>query len=250
MYETKMSYSEHFSVKNIPYGIATGPGHTHKSVATRLHDKVLFLKDLDIQSDEEIQKAITQSTLNALAGVSKDKLKELRATLQKLLADDSVVSKHGVPVDQVQMHLPLQISGFTDFSCSIAHLGNAAAAMTGERNLPPAMLYHPIGYNGRPSSVVVSGTPVVRPYGQYYGASAAEILFGPCQAFDFELEVACVIGKPSKLGERISVTEADDYIFGVVLVNDWSGMLPETLPILFMTETHIDNWISSRHPEV
>lgn len=108
-------------------------------------------------------------------------------------------------------------------------MGNAAAALNGTRTLPPGMLHFPIGYNGRPSSVVVSGTPVVRPYGQYYGASADEILFGPTQAFDFELEVACVIGKPSKLGERISVKDADEQIFGIVLLNDWSGALPKSL---------------------
>lgn len=136
---------------------------------------------------------------------------------------------HGVPVDQVQMHLPVQINGFTDFSCSTAHMSNAAEALNGTRTLPPGMLRFPIGYNGRPSTVVVSGTPVIRPYGQYYGASAEEILFGPTQSLDFELEVACVIGKPSKIGERISVKNADDHIFGIVLMNDWSCTLPRAL---------------------
>lgn len=140
----------------------------------------------------------------------------------------------------MQMHLPVQINGFTDFSCSTAHMGNAAAAMNGTRTLPPGMLHFPIGYNGRPSTVVVSGTPVVRPYGQYYGASADDILFGPTQAFDFELEVACVIGKPSKLGERISVKDADDHIFGIVLLNDWSCKLPQTLLAMGPTGHQVD----------
>ena len=98
---------------------------------------------------------------------------------------------------------------------------NAAEASFGERSLPPAALHYPIGYGGRASSVVVSGTPVVRPHGQY--PIEGEVVFAPSKALDYELEMACVIGKPSKLGQPVPIQDADDHIFGVVLLNDWSG---------------------------
>lgn len=135
-----------------------------------------------------------------------------------------MISKHGVPVDQVQLHLPIAVAGFTDFSCSKQHMQNAAEAMMGVRSLPPAFHHFPIGYNGRASSVVVSGTDITRPLGQYYrGPDMSEVTFGPSQIVDFELEMGAIIGKPSKLGQRVKVEDADDHIFGVVMVNDWSG---------------------------
>lgn len=161
--------------------------------------------------------------MNALASIPKDKLGELRSSLQKLLTDEQTVTKHGVPVDQVRLHLPIDVRGFTDFSCSKQHLLNAGEASTGRRILPPASVYYPIGYGGRASSVRVSGTPVVRPYGVYQNESGEGVTFGPSQGVDFELEMAAIIGKPSKFGERVAVKDADDHIFGLVLLNDWSG---------------------------
>lgn len=120
------------------------------------------------------------------------------------------------------MHLPLAVGGFTDFSCSTEHLLNASEAMTGARSLPPAALHYPIGYGGRASSVVVSGTDIARPLGQY-SDSGGNVVFGPSRAVDFELEMAAVIGCPSRLGEPIPIDEADEHVFGVVLLNDWSG---------------------------
>lgn len=104
----------------------------------------------------------------------------------------------------------------------------------GVRQLPPAGPYYPIGYNGRASSVRVSGTPVTRPWGQYYKqGSATEVVFGPSQSFDFELEMAAIVGKPSKLGERVSIEDADEHIFGLVLLNDWSGEFRPMSPQYF-----------------
>lgn len=158
-----------------------------------------------------------------MASIPKDKLRELRSKIQDLLANDQTVAKHGVPVAQVQLHLPIEVRGFTDFSCSKQHLLNAGEASTGRRILPPASVHYPIGYGGRASSVRVSGTPVVRPYGVYHQDGGEGVAFGPSQGVDFELEMAAVIGKPSKFGERVGVKDADDHIFGLVLLNDWSG---------------------------
>lgn len=161
--------------------------------------------------------------MNDLAAAGKGELGLLRRSIRDLLSDDSVLSKYGIPISSIQLHLPLDIGGFTDFSCSKEHLLNASEAVMGQKSMPPAAPYLPIGYGGRPSSIVVSGTKIVRPYGQYRDGD--KIGFGPTRALDYELEVACIIGKPTKLGERVPISDADEHIFGLVLLNDWSGEL-------------------------
>ncbi|KAK2000350.1 fumarylacetoacetase [Colletotrichum falcatum] len=215
-----MSFSDHFSVANIPYGIASTPKRA-RGVATRVEDSVVFLADLDIEASEQIKSALSQPTLNDLAAVEKTELQLFRRNIQKVLSDKSTLSQHGVPVNEVQLHLPVKVNGFTDFSCSTEHMLNASEAVTGKASMPPAASYMPIGYSGRPSSIRLSGTRITRPYGQY--RDGERIGFGPTRALDYELEVACIIGKPTKLGERVSVSDADEHIFGLVLLNDWSA---------------------------
>jgi fumarylacetoacetase len=118
----------------------------------------------------------------------------------------------------------LSIGDFTDFSCSRSHVLNAAEAVFGKRSLPPGFEYFPVGYHGRTSSIVPSGTPIVRPKGQFRDEEG-KVVFGATRRLDYELEVAAVIGKPSVLGEPVAIEDADDYIFGCVLLNDWSGKL-------------------------
>lgn len=92
----------------------------------------------------------------------------------------------------------------------------------GKRQLPPGFPYFPIGYHGRSSTIIVSGTPVTRPNGQYLGPDG-KVVFGPCQELDYELEIGAVVGKPSTMGQAVDIANADDHIFGLVLINDWSG---------------------------
>jgi fumarylacetoacetase len=128
-----------------------------------------------------------------------------------------------VPIEQVQLHLPVAVGGFTDFSCSKEHLQNMGQIM-GAAPMPPGALHFPIGYGGRASSVVVSGTPIVRPNGQFYEAKGStNVVFGPSRSMDYELEMAAVIGRPTELGDVVSIKDADEHIFGLVLLNDWSG---------------------------
>ncbi|KAI3392896.1 hypothetical protein diail_5029 [Diaporthe ilicicola] len=245
-----MSFSDHFSIRNIPYGIATSSSHPQKAVVTRVHDHVFFLSDLPIQISEEIRQAIAQTTLNALASIPKDKLRQLRSTIQGLLADEQTVTKHGVPVSQVELHLPIEVRGFTDFSCSKQHLLNAGEASTGRRILPPASVHYPIGYGGRASSVRVSGTPVVRPYGVYQQDGGEGVTFGPSQGVDFELEMAAVIGKPSKFGDRVAVKDADEHIFGLVLLNDWSARDVQKLEMMPLGPNNSKSFHTSISPWV
>ncbi|CCF39594.1 fumarylacetoacetase [Colletotrichum higginsianum] len=215
-----MSFSNHFSIANIPYGIAS-TSERPRSVVTRIGNSVIFLADLDLGVSEHIKAALSQPTLNDLAAVEKAELQLLRKNTQRLLSDQSAVSKFGVSLGEAQLHLPVKINGFTDFSCSKEHLLNAAEAVMGKAFMPPAAPYLPIGYSGRPSSIVLSGTDITRPYGQY--REGEQVAFGPSRALDYELEVACIIGKPTQLGDRVAISDADEHIFGLVLLNDWSA---------------------------
>ncbi|KAI0408253.1 fumarylacetoacetase [Xylaria palmicola] len=215
-----MAYAEHFSIANIPYGIASDKSHS-KAVVTRLGDNVFFLGDLDLECGKGIRDALAESTLNALAAESKAELKLLRSDIQKRLSDQAVVSEHGKNIDSVTLHLPIHIRGFTDYSCSREHNENASLALFGKVIVPESFSHNPLGYSGRPSSIVVSGTPIRRPCGLYKVGDKVE--YGVCKALDYELEMACIIGKPSELGEHVSLKDADDHIFGLVLLNDWSA---------------------------
>ncbi|KAJ2901684.1 hypothetical protein MKZ38_001554 [Zalerion maritima] len=212
-------YTNHFSLDNLPYGVASRDGCL-RSVVTRVNDQVYFLNRLPINVSEEIKEAVDQPTLNALAALEKSQLLQLREEIRSSVT--IAASATAVNFKDVTMHMPVDVPGFTDFSCSKEHTLNAGEAVMGIRKLPPGMLHFPVGYTGRSSSIVVSGTPILRPYGQFRGAKG-EVVFGPSQQLDYEMELGCIIGKPSKFGERVSVNDADEHIFGLVLVNDWSA---------------------------
>ncbi|HEX7648943.1 MAG TPA: fumarylacetoacetase, partial [Noviherbaspirillum sp.] len=176
--------------------------------------------------------ALASRTLNAFIGLGKPVWRETRQRLQALLsADDPSVRDNAalrqqalVPMAQARMHLPLDIPGYTDFYSSKEHATNVGRMFRDPENaLLPNWLEIPIGYNGRASSVVVSGTEVKRPVGQIKVPDAARPVFAPCNKLDFELEMAFVVGRNSKLGDRIPVDQAEDWIFGMVVMNDWSA---------------------------
>ncbi|KAI1849470.1 hypothetical protein JX265_012719 [Neoarthrinium moseri] len=218
-----MSYSDHFSIANLPYGIAstTTGAHRESAVVTRLEDKVVFLADLTLDVSDQAAAAFSQPTLNSLAALSKSELQQIREKLRSALSDSSVVEKHGFKLEDVVLHLPIAVAGFTDFSCSKEHVLNAGEAVFGKRNLPPGFLHYPVGYAGTSSTVVVSGTPVQRPNGVYRAGETIE--YGASRAMDYELEFAAIIGKPTKMGDSVKLEDADDHIFGLVLLNDWSA---------------------------
>ncbi len=127
-------------------------------------------------------------------------------------------------VNEVEMLLPVDVGDFTDFYSSKEHATNVGKMFRGEENaLMPNWLHIPVGYHGRSSSVVVSGTPIHRPYGQFMPKGASEPSFGPSKLVDMELEMAFITTAANHLGEPISVNEAEEYIFGMVLLNDWSA---------------------------
>lgn len=149
---------------------------------------------------------------------------QLTGLLQEGAARHGAVEDHLAPLAGAQLHLPFQVVEYTDFYAGRHHAFNVGTMFRGAENaLPPNWLHIPIGYNGRASSVVVSGTEVRRPWGQLKGPDDVVPRFAPSQRFDIELEIGAVVGLPSKRGQPVTVAEADAMIFGYVLLNDWSA---------------------------
>lgn len=163
---------------------------------------------------------------NDLMGAGPAVWSAMRDRLQELLAEGApehpAVEPYLVPLSKATLHLPFLVSEYTDFYAGRNHAFNVGTMFRGPENaLPPNWLHIPIGYNGRASSVVVSGTEVRRPWGQVKGADHVLPSFQPSRRFDIELELGAVVGMPSE--EPVTVAEADEMIFGYVLLNDWSA---------------------------
>ena len=172
-----------------------------------------------------------KDSLNDLIGLGKVKTKKIRERVQQLLLQEneelrthSIRGKVLIKSKEVEMLLPVKIGDYTDFYSSIEHATNVGKMFRDPENaLLPNWKHLPVGYHGRASSIVVSGTPIHRPKGQFKDANMDNPAFGPSRSMDFELELAFITGKPTQLGDSITTEEAEDYIFGMVLFNDWSA---------------------------
>jgi len=234
--------NHHFSPANIPFGIGSishGDIVHGPQCVTRVHDQVIFLGVLASAghfsniTEHNLASILQQQTLNAFAALPKTVHRHVREKIRALVGDGkngaSLPDGSSFPASAVTLHLPFQIGDFTDFSVSIEHGLRASEIVFGKGILPPGIFHFPIGYGGRCSSIVVSGTPIKRPVGQYVESRDAEgkanVVFAPSQKLDYELEIGVVVGKPVAMNSRVMATEADEHIFGIVLVNDWSGMV-------------------------
>jgi fumarylacetoacetase len=159
--------------------------------------------------------------------------REARATLQDLLSENgnpllrsnrALVAKSLIPLSDVVNHLPAKIGDYTDFYASKEHATNVGAMFRGKENaLMPNWVHIPVGYHGRASSVVVSGTPIKRPASIILDPETNTPKFGISQKVDIELEVAFLVGVGNQLGDRIPIENAEEHIFGMVIMNDWSA---------------------------
>jgi fumarylacetoacetase len=156
---------------------------------------------------------------------SRARISELLRHDNPELRDNADLRKRSlVPRNSAQLHMPISVQGFTDFYSSKEHATNVGVMFRGKDNaLMPNWLSIPIGYNGRASTVVVSGTPIRRPRGQLKPPTAELPVFGPCKRLDFELEMGIVIGQASAMGEMLTEQQAEEAIFGFTLLNDWSA---------------------------
>ena len=151
----------------------------------------------------------------------------LRDRLMALLAEGAPEQEKLEPLlvaqADAELHMPIAVAEYTDFYAGMQHAKNMGAILRGSPDLPANWLHIPIGYNGRASSVVVSGTPIHRPNGQIKAPDAEMPSFGPTKRLDIELEMGAIVGTGSEFGQPITVDEADAMIFGYVLLNDWSA---------------------------
>ena len=216
-----------FPLNNLPFGVfSLRSDDAPPRCATAIGDQVVDLAAL--QAAGLLPAAgFDEPALNTFMALGQPAWSAVREALTELLAEGAApdaVRYVMHPVDAVTLHLPFRVAEYTDFYAGRQHAFNVGSMFRGPENaLPPNWLHIPIGYNGRASTVVVSGTDIRRPNGQLKSADEPAPSFGPCARLDIELEMGAVVGTPNAMGEPVTVDEADDMIFGYVLLNDWSA---------------------------
>ena len=216
-----------FPLNNLPCGVFSTPG-TAPRCGVAIGDQVLDVAGMEKAgllhlADRPLLQAAAWNPLMEAGQTVWEKLRSaLMGHLREGAETQDQLAAYLHPLSAVRLHLPFQVTEYTDFYAGKNHAFNVGTMFRGPENaLPPNWLHIPIGYNGRASSVVVSGTPVRRPWGQLKGPQDEAPRFAPCVRFDLELEMGAVVGKPSS--GPVTVAEADDMIFGYVLLNDWSA---------------------------
>lgn len=227
--------SSDFPIQNLPYGVFFTPEQPDLRVGVAIGDFVLDLAALEAAGLIRFDNAsgvFARPSLNAFMALGPKVWSKTRARISELLRHDHPELRDNmelrrralVPRNFADMHMPIAVQGFTDFYSSKEHATNVGIMFRGKDNaLMPNWLSIPIGYNGRASTVVVSGTPIRRPRGQLKPPTADVPVFGPCKRLDFELEMGVVIGQASAMGEMLTEQQAEEMIFGFTLLNDWSA---------------------------
>ncbi len=217
-----------FSIYNLPFGIFCVQDGAPKA-GMAIGDLIIDLAALsDLGLLEVNATYFRQATLNEFIRLGKQITNKVRLAVQQLLVQQqSPLKEHSqvfIAQSDATMHLPVHIGDYTDFYSSIEHATNVGKMFRDADNALLSNWKHlPVGYHGRASSIVVSGTAVHRPMGQVMPSGADKPIFQASGRLDFELEMGFVIGKDTQLGKRISTADAADHIFGLVLFNDWSA---------------------------
>ncbi|MGY4232634.1 fumarylacetoacetase [Bradyrhizobium sp. USDA 4449] len=223
-----------FPIQNLPYGVFSTAANPTPRVGVAIGNYVLDLWELEQDSRLDVGAlgVFSRPSLNAFMALGPKVWTRTRARISELLRHDHPELRDNeelrrqalVPLRDARLHLPFAVSGYTDFYSSKEHATNVGVMFRGKDNaLQPNWLHMPIAYNGRASTVVVSGTRVKRPRGQLKPPNADAPSFGPCKRLDFELEMGVVIGQPSAMGGMLTESQAEEMIFGFVLLNDWSA---------------------------
>ena len=227
----------HFPIQNLPYGVFRRPDAERAHVGVAIGEWVLDLAVLEERGffdgaglgDGPIFRS---PSLNAFMSLGRPAWRQARATISRLLREDEPTLRDDRPLRMaalvqmaaVEMCMPVEIGDYTDFYSSREHATNVGTMFRGRENaLMPNYLWMPVGYHGRASSVVLSGTDLHRPCGQTKTDDAATPVFGPSRLVDFELEAGFFVGPESRLGRPIPIAKAAEHMFGMVLVNDWSA---------------------------
>lgn len=256
----------HFPLQNLPYGVCSTAADPRPRPCVAIGDHVLDLRAIrraGLLAGPVLSRAgdcFEQPTLNAFMALGQPAWREARLALTRLLSagegalrDDMALRAAALlPAAAAAMHLPAAIGDYTDFYASREHATNIGIMFRGQENaLQPNWLHLPVGYHGRASSIVVSGTGVRRPWGQVQsGAAGAAPRFQPSAALDYELEMGAFIGPGNELGSPIPIDEAEDHIFGYVLVNDWSARDIQRWEYVPLGPFNSKNWATSISPWV
>lgn len=224
--------SSDFSIHNIPFGIASVKGQEARAYSA-LGDKAI---DLAVLADEKLlsisSETLKRNQLNDFIALGKQVTSKVRMEIIHLFSDTdsplksnpTLLSKVLLPLSDLSMLMPVTVGDYTDFYSSIDHATNVGTMFRDPANaLLPNWKHLPVGYHGRASSICVSGHSFHRPKGQQKPADSEVPVFGPSKLLDIELETAFIIGKETQMGQSVSTAAADDYIFGMVLFNDWSA---------------------------
>ncbi len=222
-----------FSLQNLPLGVFSTRANSTRRVGARLGDFVIDLAFLEARGLLGTAHPVFQGPdLTAFMALGHLAWAAFRARLMMLLGaenpvlrdDSAALASCLVAVSEATLYLPAPIGDYTDFYSSMEHARNVGIMFRDKENpLLPNWKHLPVGYHGRSSSIVPSGTPILRPHGQVKGGEEATPSFRPCAQLDFELEVAFWVGKDSELGLPIPLSQASEYLFGVTLLNDWSA---------------------------
>ncbi|MFJ8257885.1 fumarylacetoacetase [Peribacillus asahii] len=233
----EVNSESHFPIQNLPYGVFSTENNPTPRIGVAIGDYVL---DLSVLEKEGFFTDIigpnstifNRPTLNDFMSSGREIWSGVRKRLQLLLSEDEPQLRDNYDLrnqalflqNEVDLHLPVEIGDYTDFYASKDHATNVGIMFRGKENaLMPNWTHLPVGYHGRASSVVLSGTSIRRPLGQTKPKDADHPVFGSCRQLDFELEMGCLIGTGNNRGEPIPVDEAEKHVFGMVLVNDWSA---------------------------
>jgi fumarylacetoacetase len=227
-----------FPIQNLPFGVFRRAGSREAPrVGVAIGDAILDIAAclaaglLDAASETARSAALScaSPTLNALMARGADARRALRRALSTLLADETPVHLRQtaeyalIPQAGAELFLPVEIGDYTDFYASVHHATNVGAMLRPDNPLLPNYKWVPIGYHGRASSIVVSGTAIRRPRGQRKGPNDDVPVVGPSRSLDYELEVGAFVGLGNPMGETIPLSAADEQFFGVCILNDWSA---------------------------
>ncbi|XP_056427521.1 fumarylacetoacetase [Hyla sarda] len=225
-----------FPIQNLPYGIFSTENEPRHRIGVAIGDQILDLSVIRHLFNGPVlsgkQDVFHEPTLNSFMGLGSKAWREARQTLQQLLSateptlrdNKELRARAFVPQSVAKLHLPANIGDYTDFYSSRDHATNVGIMFRGKENaLMPNWLHLPVGYHGRASSVVVSGTPIKRPKGQIRPSDDKPPIFDASKLLDIELEMAFFVGPGNDLGKPIPIQIADEHIFGMVLMNDWSA---------------------------
>ena len=224
-----------FPIQNLPFGVFRRRGSKEAPRAgVAIGDRVLELGAAGALAGfkgeaAEAAEAGRAPTLNALAALGRQHWHPLRVALSRALAADAPANVKKalegclVPMKEAELLLPVEIPDYTDFYTSLFHATNLGKLFRPDEPLLPNFKWVPIGYHGRASSVVVSGTEITRPRGQAKAPDAPAPAFGPCKRLDYEVELGFVCGPGNSLGTPVRIANALEHVFGVVLLNDWSA---------------------------